>query len=575
MVTSKEKVNQFDSGASMLEHFQHFSASLSTTTDLKNLYDLCLSQTKEIFAFNCSTIFLLDEVSHKMVMRATIGLPEELVNTMVLRDGQGLPSLTLKSGKVECVEDFRKEDRFEVTEIISQLDVRSAITAPMMIDNTIFGVLIGHTYAKRVFFENEKKSYQVFANHAAIAIKNAIHISSLYASEKISEKQIQDLQLERERTKEVTNEFESIFSTIATGVIFVKGGRTIARCNDKFAEIFGYPSAEKLVGMSARRIHISDEAYLEFGRKYYSKLISGDVVQTEYALKARDGSHLLCKLSGRAVDQSTPPDLSKGSVWVIDDITRQKAMEDEVLQARKLESIGVLAGGIGHDFNNILSVILGNLGLADRKTSDDSDIGDLIKSALEAAERAKDLTAKLLLFTRRDSHSLGSVELGPFFKEYDFTSSLKSNIELSVTLQPGLLPVKVMPEHLKAIIQNMLLNAANWMADGGKVEVGAYNVAVLEDDIPGIPAGKYVEISVKDDGCGINEDILENIFDPYFTTKSRDSSRGSGLGLAIVHAIVKKNNGNITVKSNKKDGTVFTVLLPALLQEVLQYREVR
>ncbi len=146
----------------------------------------------------------------------------------------------------------------------------------------------------------------------------------------------------------------------------LKGDRKIARCNEKAAEMFGYNSIDKLIGESSRKLHLSEENYNDFGRQNYSNLVAGEVVQTEYLLKTKDGTPILCRMSGRAVDQANPPDISKGFVWVIEDITRRKDMEQEILQARKLESIGILAGGIGHDFNNILSAILGNLGLAER-----------------------------------------------------------------------------------------------------------------------------------------------------------------------------------------------------------------
>ena len=117
----------------------------------------------------------------------------------------------------------------------------------------------------------------------------------------------------------------------------------------------------------------------------------------------------------------------------------------------------------------------------------------------------------------------------------------------------------------EAIIQNLLINADGCMPEGGKICVTAKNVEVGEDSVPGLSVGKYVQIKVADTGSGIEKDILENIFDPYFTTKNRDSNRGSGLGLAIVHSIVKKNYGSITVRSSKKEGTVFTILLPAVV----------
>ncbi len=546
-----------------LQYIENFSAQLASTADLQRLYDLCLSFTKETFHLDYSTLLLLDTRREKLVMRATMGFPENMVNIFSLRLDQGLPSLALKTGRVETVEDFRLETRFEVTAIMPELAISSAIAAPMLVADTVIGVLIGHTCRQRYFYELEKQVYQVMANHAGIAINNALLFSSLQRSERRRERKIRELQQEKMKTRELSDEFESIFTTITSGVILLKNSSMLARCNEKCAEIFGYESASRLENSSIRKLHLSEENYREFGRLYSAQLAGGKSVQTEYMLQKKDGGPILCSLSGRAVDQAVPPDLSKGVVWLIEDITRHRQMEKEVLQARKLESIGILAGGIGHDYNNILSVILGNLGLARRLLEADHSVQDMLNSAIEAADRAKELTAKLLLFTQKDSKSPGSVNLAELFKYFEFESLLQNTVDLDIDLQQGLFSARIMPEHLKVVLQNLLLNADSCMAEQVKIRVTGHNVEILEDDLPGISRGKYIEIAVADNGPGIDQTILDNIFDPYFSTKSRDSTKGIGLGLAMVHAIIKKNHGSIAVRPGRKGGTVFTVLLPA------------
>jgi PAS domain S-box-containing protein len=550
--------------ASALRHIENFSAKLALTTDLKKLYEYSLERTKEIFRLDYSTLLILDEDRQELIVRATIGFPENWIDSFVLGKGQGLPSLALQTCRVETVEDFHLESRFEAASYIEENRIHSAIAVPMMISNRVFGVLIGHTLQRRVFTDEEKLVFQVLANHAAIALNNAMLVTSLYKSEQKREAKIRELQREKDKTRELSDEFESIFTTITTGVMLLKR-RYLVRCNEKLAEIFGYDSARRLENVSARKLHISEENYHEFGKKYYANLIAGETIQTEFIMKKKDGSPFLCRLLGRAVDQSNPPKLDKGFVWLIDDITRRKEMEEEVLQARKLESIGVLAGGIGHDYNNILSAILGNLGLAQRMLEPEHNVQEMLSSAIEAATRAKDLTAKLLLFTRREGPTIGNVKVQDLFKEFRFERLLRNEIDLTVDFQYGLFPIKIMPDHLKVILQNLLLNADGCMPDGGKITVIGHNVEVLEDNIPGLSSGKYVEISVADTGGGIERSIREKIFDPYFTTKNRDSSKGIGLGLAIVHSIIKKNHGSITVTSGKSGGAVFTVLLPAVI----------
>lgn len=565
---AKKNQNFVPATVTSLEYIAKFSTVLASTLDLEKLYNDSLSLIKEFFRLDYSTLFLLDENLGNLVVRATIGFPQEMINSFVLQQNQGLSSRVLQTGTLETVEDFRREeDCFAVTDIIEELNIRSAIAAPMFIANRIFGVVIGHTLKKRTFTSREKQVFQILANHAAFAINNAMTISSLCISEQQRVKKIRELQREKDKTQELTDEFESIFTNITTGILLLKKDRRIARCNEKLADMLGYDSARQLENISARKLHISEGKYRQFGQKNYENLISGKIIQTDYTLRKKDGSTILCRLSGRAVDQANPPDLGKGFVWLVEDITRRREMEKEVLQARKLESIGILAGGIGHDYNNILSAILGNLGLAQRILEPGHAIHDLLRSALEAADKARDLTEKLLLFTRREGSSPGSVRLSHLFREVNFTKLLSDKINLHTDFQQGLFMIKIMPDHLKVILQNLLLNADSCMPGGGKVTVTGHNIEVLSNVIPGLSSGKYVELSVADTGSGIEQDILDNVFDPYFTTKNRDSTKGIGLGLAIVHAIVKKNHGNITVRAGKEKGTVFTVMLPAVLDE--------
>ena len=225
---------------STLEHIQNYSMRLASATDKETLYKHCLSLTKQILQLDYCTLFLLDEVGESLVLRATDGLPDDLVDSLTLDNDLGLPCYVLETGQAETVVDFSKETRFIVTAIPSRMGICSSIAAPMVVSEKIFGVLIGHTNIMRIFTDEEKLVFQVLANHAAIAINNMIHIESLNLSEKKREKKIQELLLEKEKGRERSFEFESIFSNMMIGVILLREGHYLARCNQKFAEMFGY-----------------------------------------------------------------------------------------------------------------------------------------------------------------------------------------------------------------------------------------------------------------------------------------------------------------------------------------------
>lgn len=564
MVTSPQNTRYSGNGlAAALEHIQEFSAKLASTTDLQTLYDYSLGIIKNIFHLDFSTLLLLDEQKNRLVIRATLGFPDEMVDTFYLREGQGLPSYVLHTKRIETVYDFRKEQRFEVTKIMAEMNICSAIAVPMMIANEVFGVLIGHNKVQRRFTIDEKMIFQVIANHAAIAIDNAMHILSLYESEVKREKKIEELEVEKKKTQLKTDEFESIFSNIATGVILLKGDREIVRCNDKVVDIFGYQSEKELLGQSTRIIHTSERQYQEFSQLFYKNIHGGDIIQTEYLMKKKNGSEILCRLSGQAIDQSHPPDLEKGFVWIIEDISRQKELELELLQARKLESVGTLAGGVAHDFNNILSAVMGNIGMAQRLLPENHEIHELLSAASKASLKAIDLTTKLLLFTSSDKNFSGYTQLQAIIHNETIRESLSENINLILQIPHDLRDIAIPPDHLKAILQNLFENASSSMPNGGDVVVRAVNTDLSEDRTLGISKNSYVQLTVADNGIGMDSEVLDKIFDPYFTTKSRSADKGIGLGLAIVYAIVSKNRGFIKAYSTPDKGTVFSILLPS------------
>ncbi len=249
-----------------------------------------------------------------------------------------------------------------------------------------------------------------------------------------------------------------------------------------------------------------------------------------------------------------------GVVLVFRDVTRQVKTEKELLKIKKLKSIGVLAGGIAHDFNNILAAILGNINLALLDKGMSYGTKELLSSAEKASIRAKGLTQQLLTFAKG----------GEPVKE---TSSLQRVIEDSANfvlhgdkvacrydIPEDLWLVDIDKGQVSQVIQNIVLNAGHSMPEGGIVMVSCENVSLgAHSNIPALQKGRFVKISIQDDGVGMPANVVEKIFDPYFSTKQE----GSGLGLAISQSIINKHHGNILVESSPGAGSNFTIYLPA------------
>lgn len=253
-----------------------------------------------------------------------------------------------------------------------------------------------------------------------------------------------------------------------------------------------------------------------------------------------------------------------GIVLVFRDITEQVRMEEDTLRNEKLESIGVLAGGIAHDFNNLLTGILGNLSLAHMLMNPEDRIVHKIEEAIKASERAKELAAQLLTFSKGGAPVKKTLSIQQIIMDSASFSLRGSNVRCTFDIPENLLPVDVDPGQINQVINNLIINADQSMPEGGTVRIRAENVDISEHSSLPLRPGKYVLAAISDEGTGIPAKLLPKIFDPYFTTKTR----GSGLGLSTVYSIIKRHNGHVSVQSALGRGSTFTIYLPASEQIV-------
>ncbi len=259
-----------------------------------------------------------------------------------------------------------------------------------------------------------------------------------------------------------------------------------------------------------------------------------------------------------------------GVVIVFRDITEQRRMEEEFLKIRKLESIGTLAGGIAHDFNNLLAVILGNISFAKMLINADDRAMKRLDEAEKATVRGKDLSYKLLTFARGGTPVKKLTILDELIYDAVDLTLAGSSTRCVFNIPDDLYKAEVDEGQIRQVIHNLVMNAREAMPEGSTMTIRAENVNLTRPDGVPLQPGNYVCISVEDTGVGIDEEFLERVFDPYFTTKEMGSEKGMGLGLAICYSIVKNHNGYITVKSKKGAGTTVYVYLPArvLLEDI-------
>ncbi len=260
-----------------------------------------------------------------------------------------------------------------------------------------------------------------------------------------------------------------------------------------------------------------------------------------------------------------------GIIHFAKDITDQKKLEGQLRQAQKMEAIGTLAGGIAHDFNNILTPIFGYAEMALETIPADSPTASEIHGLLKAAKRAKELVKQILTFSRQAEKELQPLEIQFVIKEALklARASIPTTIEIRQNIDPACSAVLADPTQIHQVIMNLCTNAYHAMREtGGVLGVALSQVELGPGDLQNkldLKPGTYVMLEVNDTGHGMNRDVMEKIFDPYFTTKVK--GEGTGLGLSVVHGIVQNLCGNITVYSELEQGTSFHVYLPIIKTE--------
>ena len=246
-------------------------------------------------------------------------------------------------------------------------------------------------------------------------------------------------------------------------------------------------------------------------------------------------------------------------------------LEAQLHQAQKMEAIGNLTGGMAHDFNNMLGVIIGNIDLLRDLKGDDPDIDELTREALDAAFRGADLTRRLLAFARQQPLRPQHVDVNELVSGITrlLRRTIGEDVEISLDLATELWPVVVDPAQLEASLTNLATNARDAMADGGRLMIVTGN-RTLDADYAAqhaeVVPGGYLMLEVSDTGCGMTPEVMHRIFEPFFTTKSRD--KGTGLGLSMVFGFIKQSGGHIGVYSEPGIGTTFRLFLPRMAEDV-------
>ncbi len=370
------------------------------------------------------------------------------------------------------------------------------------------------------------------------------------------------LSLRRHRRAQIAlrdseEKYRSVIENAGEGIVVIQDD-IIRFANPKMTGISGYSNDELTSTALRDLVHPDDrDTVLETG---LHELRNAKSTQDSFRLIKRNGDIVWLETTGVEVMWEERP----ASLTFLTDISQRKRMEEELLKTQKLESVGILAGGIAHDFNNILTAILGSISLAKLGGTKGRDSREHLERAESAAARAQLLTQQLLTFSKGGSPLKKTTSISEVMQESTEFVLRGSKTSCTFRMVDDLWPVEVDVGQFSQVIHNLILNADQAMPNGGTIQICAENMSMATPKSLPLPPGRYVKISIRDQGMGIPEEHLQKVFDPYFTTKQK----GSGLGLAISYSIISKHGGHITVDSTTSEGATFHIYLPASSKKI-------
>ncbi len=382
--------------------------------------------------------------------------------------------------------------------------------------------------------------------------------------QQVNERLTQEI-AEHKKSEEALQESEAHFRLLAENISDV-----VWKLDQDYRFTYISPSDERLRGYRADEVlgqhifEIFDEDGIATVKKFaYQRQqaelqgIKNGSIMFEALHRCKDGNWIWAEIN--AIPERDADGTVIGYYGITREITERKQAESELRKMEKLESLGVLAGGIAHDFNNVLTGLYGNIALAKLKLANDHPGFRFLEAAEQSMLRTTLLTNRLLTFAKGGDPLKENLSLGSLIEEVVNLSLSGSNVKPVITSATNLWQVRVDQRQIEQVFANLTANAREAMPGGGLLTIAMKNAELADKTEHGLIGGEYLQITVTDEGTGIEHKLLDKIFDPYFTTKEM----GSGLGLATAYSIIDKHGGHISVTSRLGKGTTFTIYLPA------------
>lgn len=495
-------------------------------------------------------LYLKNSVGTEMDMVFQDGIYENLVHHSIL-PGEGLAGRVWITGEPFHVDDYsqwggRLPDR--------DRDLLHAMAGvPLKVGDDVVGVLgLAFIDTETAFNEEQMILLTQFGELASLALENA----------RLNEASQREL-AERKRVEERLRKLSVAVEQSPVSIVITDTFGKIEYVNPHFTKLTGY-SSEEAVGKNPSILKTGETSSDEY-RQLWETVLSGVEWRGEFHNRKKDGE--LYWEQALIAPIRDEQGIIKHFIAIKENITERKILERQLQHSQKMEAIGQLAGGISHDFNNILAAIIGFSTIIQLKLPADSPLANIAKQLTATAERGSSLTQGLLAFSRKQDSNPVVMDLNEILDRIQqlLLRLISADIDLEINMIAQKLPVMADSVQIEQILMNLATNARDALPNGGSIVITTEIVSLDSDFVLargfGQP-GEYAMLTFSDNGLGIDSDIVKHIFEPFYTTK--DHGKGTGLGLSIVYGIIKKQNGYITCQSKVGSGTTFHIYLPLL-----------
>ena len=549
---AEQLIEQFNVRYNELALIKEIGEAASSILDPNKLLKFITDALQKRLQFNRGIIMLNNSEKTKLVYTAGYGYNEQEENFLKNTDfnltnpkSKGVFYLSYRDQKpflISNVNEIRIDLSAKSSNYIKELGIKAFVCVPIVYEGKSEGILaVDNTVSKHQPTQSDLSLLMGIAPQIGISLNNALVHKQLQESE--------------ERFRNLSANSPDIIYQLNEHGIFTY-------VNTAWENVLGHSTADLLGNSIANFINAEDRQIFSDMLK---KIIVGKII-------IRDHNFIILNKKGspRYITFTGAPELDSegkviGIVGTLKDITKLRSMEDQLIQASKMEAVGTLTAGIAHDFNNIIQAIMGyNQLLLSEKLGDEQKI--LYSNSIEElTTRSIDLIRQLLLFSKKIEPLNKIININDEIKSIHnlLVNSIPKMIIIKTNLQDDVCTINADSSQIGQVIMNLVINARDAIIDSGIITISTNNLILHQNtniSALHIPAGSYVELTVADTGIGMDNDVVQHIFEPFFTTK--ETGKGTGLGLSVVYGVVQKHQGFIYCQSKLNVGTAFHILFP-------------